>query len=201
MAKEAAAHRLVPAVVVAALAFLVSAPVTTPAWAQMSVTVFAGTLARDCARAAITGMRDLDSIKTCTLALQSEVMSNRDTAVTYLNRGVLELSRNDLKGAKSDFDRSIRMVPQLGEAYVNRGAVFIAERQFQVALADIERGLSLNSAEPEKAYYNRAIAHENLGNVKQAYLDYTKAAELKPGWDLPLHELTRFQVKTKDGPG
>lgn len=199
MAREAAAHRLAP-VLFLAIVGLACLP-AVPASAQMSVTVFAGTLARDCARAAITGMRDADSIKTCTMAIQNEVMSNRDTAVTYLNRGVVQLARADLKAAKADFNQSIRLVPQLGEAYVNRGAVFIAERQFQTALADIERGISLNAAEPEKAYYNRAIAHENLGNVKQAYLDYSKALELKPGWDLALHELTRFQVKSKDSPG
>jgi hypothetical protein len=34
----------------------------------------------------------------------------------------------------------------------------------------------MDTKEAEKAYYNRAIAHEELGNVREAYLDYLKAS-------------------------
>jgi tetratricopeptide (TPR) repeat protein len=161
----------------------------------MSVTVFAGTLARDCARAALQGHDDADSFKLCDLALTTEVLSRHDRAVTYMNRGCLFLSRNDLRNARRDFDAAIAIEDTLAEAYINRGAADIADRRYAEGLAETERGLDLGPREPEKAYYNRAIAHEHLGNVRQAYLDYQKAAELRPGWDLPAKELGRFSVR------
>ena len=61
-------------------------------------------------------------------------------------------------------------------------------------IAEIDRGLALNPMEPEKAYFNRAIAEERLGDLKSAYADYRKAQTLKPDWPLPANELARFKV-------
>jgi hypothetical protein len=36
-----------------------------------------------------------------------------------------------------------------------------------------------------------------MGDLKAAWLDYTKAAELDPDWDAPRTELTRFTVSRK----
>ena len=66
-------------------------------------------------------------------------------------------------------------------------------------LTEIDRGLSMNPEEPEKAYFNRALANEGLDDMKAAYLDYMKALELAPNWDAPRHELTRFTVENPAG--
>ena len=39
------------------------------------------------------------------------------------------------------------------------------------------------------------MANEGLGDLKAAYQDYSKAAELNPAWDAPKNELARFTVK------
>ena len=39
-----------------------------------------------------------------------------------------------------------------------------------------------------------------MGDLKGAYLDYRKAAELDPGFDLPRQQLTRFTVVTRKAP-
>lgn len=87
--------------------------------AQASSLVIGGGAAKDCADAAIDGRSDNASLTTCTLALETEILSFRDQARTYVNRG----------------------------------------------------------------------------DVKAAYLDYSKAAELDPDWDAPKTELARFTVK------
>jgi len=48
--------------------------------------------------------------------------------------------------------------------------------------------------EPEKAYYNRALAEEGLDDEKSAYVDYQQALVLNPDWDPPRQELLRFTV-------
>jgi tetratricopeptide (TPR) repeat protein len=80
---------------------------------------------------------------------------------------------------------------------VNRGAAAVGARRFADGLADINKALELGVEEPEKAYYNRALAYEGLDNLKAAYFDYQKAVELKPEWDAPKNELARFTVERR----
>jgi tetratricopeptide (TPR) repeat protein len=166
--------------------------------ADAAVTVMGGGLAETCSKAArsassgwIVGQ---EMINLCTLALETEILSTHDKAGTYINRGVLRLSRSAYRDAKHDFDIAIQLAPMIGEAYVNRGAALIGAHRFAESLADIDKGLALGPEEPEKAYFNRGLAHEYLDQLKDAYLDYQKALELKPDWDAPQKELARFTL-------
>lgn len=133
----------------------------------------------------------------CTLALENETLSGHETAATYVNRGVLHLSDGSVEPARQDFERALRIEPALPEALVDRGAALIAGGRDADGAAEITRGLALNPTEPEKAYYNRGVAEERLGDLKSAYFDYLKASDLKPAWPLPKTELVRFKVTPK----
>ncbi len=163
------------------------------------VTVFSGTnsQATGCSQAARRGDASLATLSVFTLAIEHEALPARDLAGTYVNRGVLRLRLGDLDRADADFDTALEIEPGMGEAWINRGAAMIAERHWEKGVADIDHGLTLNPQEPEKAYFNRAIAKEKLDDVKGAYFDYLKAAELAPMWDLPQVELKRFNVSTR----
>lgn len=162
--------------------------------AQASVTVIGGGMAQACSKAALGGETEAKFEAICTMALDSELLSLRDRAGTYVNRGVLKLRRKEFSSAQFDFNRAIETKPDLGEAYVNRGAASVGSRRFSDGLTDLNKALELGVEEPEKAYYNRALAYEGLDNVKAAYLDYQKAIELKPEWEQPKKELARFTV-------
>ena len=125
------------------------------------------------------------------------MLSTHDLAGTYVNRGILYLSRSSFRDARKDFDTALALAPTVGEAYVNRGAALIGERRFADGLTDIDRGLALGPEQPEKAYFNRGLAHEYLDDLKNAYLDYMKAAELKPDWAEPKRQLERFVVSRR----
>ena len=157
--------------------------------------IIGGGAAKDCSVAALSGRSDVSSVNTCNLALDTENLSFRDRARTFVNRGVLQMRRRDFDAAVSDFDAASQIDPQMGEAFVNRGAVYIGTKRYGEGLSQIDQGLALGVKEPEKAFYNRGIAHENLGDVTAAYRDYTKASELDPDWAAPKQELTRFTVK------
>ena len=133
----------------------------------------------------------------CTLALDTELLSLRDRAGTYVNRGVLKLRRREFSSAQFDFNRAVETKPDLGEAYVNRGAAAVGARRFADGLSDLNKALELGVEEPEKAYFNRALAYEGLDNLKAAYFDYQKAVELKPDWEQPKKELVRFSVERR----
>jgi tetratricopeptide (TPR) repeat protein len=170
------------------------------AWAAPSegaVTVLGGGLARECSVAALKGESDVRFDAVCTQALDTELMSLRDRAGTYVNRGVLKLRRKQFDAARWDFNRAIETKPDLGEAYINRGAAAIGAHRYAEGLADVNKALELGVEEPEKAYYNRALAYEGLDDMKAAYFDYQKALEIAPDWDQPRRELARFTVERR----
>lgn len=164
--------------------------------AQAAVTVLGDGLAHLCSVAAISGVADDNAIKVCTLSIENEMLIDRDRSGTFVNRGVMLLHRQQFAAAKSDFDTAVKTDPKLGEAYVDRGAALVAMHRYADGIVDLEKGLGLVPEEPEKAYYNRALAREGMGDIKGAYFDYRKAVELKPDWEDPQRELTRFTVRT-----
>lgn len=162
--------------------------------AQAAVSVFGGGMAEACSQAALKGESELRYQKLCTEALETEFLNSRDRAGTLVNRGVLKLRNGAYSDASEDFDRAVTAKPDLGEAYVNRGAAAIGQRRYAESLPDLNRALELGVSEPAKAYYNRALAHEGMDDLKSAYLDYRKAEEIQPEWDAPRKELNRFTV-------
>ena len=166
--------------------------------ARASVTVIGGGLAEACSRAALSGKSDVRLELSCTEALEKEMLNSRDRAGTLVNRGVLRMRRLNWAAATKDFNEAARIKPDMGEAYVNRGAVAIGEHRYADSLPDLNKGLQLGVEEPAKVYYNRALAYEGLDDAKSAYFDYQKAVELSPDWQAPKNELVRFHVARKD---
>ena len=162
--------------------------------AGAAVTVLGSSFAEDCANAAFHGKADNASLKICNMAIEEGVLGARDLAGTYVNRGVIEMNRREYDTARTDFDKAISVDPQMGEGWVNRGSVSVAEKRYQDGVSDISKGLDLGIDEPAKAHYNRALAYEGLDNETAAYRDYQQALAEEPNWDLPKQELLRFTV-------
>ncbi len=169
------------------------AALATGSAASASVLVLGEGLAPACSRAAFKGRADRSSVETCSRALDG-ALTTRDRAGTLVNRGVMLMRGKAYDQAARDFDEAIRLTPDLGEAFVNRGVLRMADRDYAGALAEIDRGIALGVDEPAKAWYNRALAQEGLGDAKGAWLDYRKAQSLDPSWDAPAKQLARFKV-------
>ncbi len=176
--------------------------------ASAAVVVLGGGLAQQCYEAArdlvsesrqtveLTGSRvGTNAVDICALALQTEALGNRGRAGTYNNMGVLQFVQGAYQQALLSFDRAIQTESGIAETYVNRGASLVALKRWAEGVEALDAGLKLDPLEAEKAYYNRAIAHEELGNVRGAYFDYLKASELSPEWEQPRMQLTRFTVR------
>ena len=182
----------------AVLGAMVGLGAAAPESASTTMLFGANTSAVACAQhartASVTYMGMLAAIAPCTAAIETEPLTLRQVAATYANRGVILLNADIVADAEVDFQKAITIDPRLGEAYVNRGAALVLMRQDAAAVTEIDKGLALGALEPERAYFNRAIALENLGNVKGAYEAFQKAASLKPDWPAPQAELARFTV-------
>lgn len=177
------------------LAALATATVLLSAPAFASTLVIGSGSAQECSDAALKGLSDNRSLLACTTALELENLNFRDRARTFVNRGVLQMRQRQFGAARADFDQASNIDPSLGEAYVNRGATFVGEDRFREGVEQIDKGLTLGVKDPEKAFFNRGLANEGLGDLKAAYKDYSRASELKPDWLAPKTELARFTVK------
>jgi tetratricopeptide (TPR) repeat protein len=166
--------------------------------AGAAVTVFGGGRdAQQCYEWAKVDRADDEAIRVCTRALAEPALSDSDRGGTLINRGVMYLRRMDLTTAQADLDAGVRLNPVAGEGWMDRGAVYIAQKHWRIGIVYINRALELGVIEPEKAYYNRARAEEEMDDEKGAYFDYLRASQLKPDWDLPQSELKRFKVTYK----
>ncbi|HEY2068805.1 MAG TPA: hypothetical protein VGG48_04560 [Rhizomicrobium sp.] len=164
--------------------------------ANAAITVLGQSLAHNCYEAAEFGGDPGQGIATCTYALAG-TMPTADRAATYVNRGILKAHASDPEGALDDYNHGLRLNDGLGEGYVDRGATLIVLKRYQDALNDINKGIGIGAKRPEIAYYDRAIVDEALGDIRGAYLDYRKAVELAPDFNLASEQLARFRVIKK----
>jgi tetratricopeptide (TPR) repeat protein len=177
------------AITALALALALAAPAATAA-----TMVLGGGQAEICHDEALSGRAAARGLLVCTSALESDPLTRRDRAATYVNRGVIHLQRRDGKSALADLNVAHRLAPDIGDVLVNRGAALVLLGRYAEADADLTLGIELGSTQPQDAHFNRAVAREARGDLKGAYVDYTEAARLAPDWSAPKTELARFAV-------
>lgn len=131
----------------------------------------------------------------CTKALRDEALTYDNRAATFVNRGIIKMRFAKYDEAIEDYQSALKLRPALGEAYLNEGAALIYKQLYQSAIPKLDKAIELNSSDLHAAYYNRAIARENTGDVAGAYYDFLKALELKPDWDRVEAQLSRFRVE------
>jgi tetratricopeptide (TPR) repeat protein len=114
------------------------------------------------------------------LAYQDKVVSDFDA---YANEGRYE------ELALRDYDETIRLVPNSGGAYNNRGGILLSLRQYDRAIKDFDEALRL---EPNNGLYlkNRGMALRITGKYAQAIADLRKALTLK------IDEPVKKQIET-----
>lgn len=145
---------------------------------------------------ALTGSRmSIAPLQICTLAIEDRATLPADLAASYNNRGVLLFDQGKLQEALADYDAAIAVSGTLAAAHINRAYTLIAMERWEDSIASFDRGIELGAPEPARAYFNRGVAHEEVGHVREAYYDYKLASELNPEWEEPKRELERFTVR------
>jgi tetratricopeptide (TPR) repeat protein len=169
--------------------------------ANAAAVVIGRGLAHSCYVSAQFGDNAREGIDICTHALEHEPLTKTDRASTFVNRGVLRASGGHEYDALADYDHAIAVDATLAQAYVDRSAALIALKRYDEALKSASDGLNLGPAQPELAYFNRAIAEEALNNVNGAYQDFKQAVALSPQFTAASDQLKRFRVVTSPGSG
>lgn len=110
---------------------------------------------------------------------QAKVNLNSIDAVGHYQQGLRAASIGDMTIAITRFDRAIAINPQYFQAYIERGNVKNAIRDYMGAIADYTVAVSLNP-KSANAYYNRGTVLSQSGEHEAAIADYKKAILIDP---------------------
>lgn len=163
--------------------------------ASAAVLTVGGGYAQSCYRAAEAQDTRRNSLQSCDRALTEEALSTDDRVATHVNRGILHLRLVRLTDANADFDRALAMDPKQAEAWLNKAVLNARYGKSVEALPMVQKALEFNTMRPALAYFVRAMAYEDSGNIKAAYADLQRARALEPKWAEPKIELRRFKVR------
>ena len=177
--------------------FLLAAICTVAAPAHPSAAVTSRDSARDCYLATLSASGSSQTgLQACTVALEDATEDGMRAGV-LANRAYIRLRTADYAGTVADSDLSLSLEPELAAANLNRGAGLIGLGRYQEALPSLEKAVALSrGSKLQLAYYNRAIARENLGDIRGAYFDYKMAVDLDPKFAAAAEQLARFTVTT-----
>jgi tetratricopeptide (TPR) repeat protein len=100
-------------------------------------------------------------------------------AVLYNKRGLTYLRLNNLRGAKYDFQKSVKLNSKFADAINNIGAVYYMQKDYGAASRQFKKAVALDET--------RATFHVNLGaswfaqkKLDRALAEYARALELNP---------------------
>lgn len=187
-----------------AIAFCAAAMLAAPALAQRgsdsrAVTIIGGdAYAQRCMTEVGSGLFGDDTLAACTRALRNPRLAEESEILLMINRGVVLLRRGDNEGALAQFDAVLEEDDEHAEAHLNRAGALVQLQRYGPAIAEITTALSLGVSEPHKAYFNRGVARESLGDLRGAYEDYRTALEIQPDWGPANAELARFARTRRD---
>ena len=100
----------------------------------------------------------------------------QQTADDFLKHGKNLFEKKDYLGAQENFEKAIKLNPNLAEAYYFRGRV---QLEHEKAVADFTKAIELKPDYAE-AYFRRGLGND-LNNKRAAALkDYNKALEINP---------------------
>jgi tetratricopeptide (TPR) repeat protein len=150
--------------------------------------------AESCYLAADAQNASRQAMAACDKALTEEAITPQDRVATHVNRGILFLRRSKVVEANNDFDRALKLDPNQAEAWLNKAIAHARFGRPVDALPHVEKALQLKTRRPALAYFVRAMALEDSGNIAGAYYDLKRAEQLEPDWSEPKIELRRFRV-------
>lgn len=179
------------AVSVAGAAFAVEGPMPTQDVMGLQI-IYATNATQQCYNTAQNGVDLRFGLEHCNTAVIDPMTTYR--AQTFVNRGIIRFDMGDKSGALQDFGIALTNNPNLGDAYLNRALVLIADNRPSDALAAVNQGIALGATNLQIAYYSRGEIEDDAGQYAAAYRDYRQALMIKPDYVPAQRQLARFKV-------
>ena len=109
------------------------------------------------------------------------VLSQLDTTDywTYFFRGIAKYNLGDLRGAKRDFERSVRLNPVFTSGYHYRGITESRFGNYDAALADLQKAIDLRPGY-EGLYFSRGVTYFLSQQFDKAVKDFDRYIRKEP---------------------
>ena len=168
--------------------------------AGQSMQIIGGSsMAKGCYQAAVTatlkGHANMMDVDICDKAISHGSLGKSDLVATYVNRGVVQVAKQDYRLAAKDYNRAIGLAPEVAEAYLNRGNLWFLAKKYPEAIEDYDRCLQLSVSQSHVAFLNRGMAREASGLLEAAQQDYLAALQVVEDWPTALNKLARVNKK------
>lgn len=98
---------------------------------------------------------------------------------TYFFRGIAKYNLGDLRGAKNDFDRSVRINPVFTSGYHYRGITSSRFGDYDAALADLQEAIDLRPGEIG-LYFSRGVTYFLSQQFDKAVKDFDRYIRKEP---------------------
>jgi tetratricopeptide (TPR) repeat protein len=152
---------------------------SVPAIAAETVILGSNRNAMACYQAATVHPESADA-SSCTSAIKDGGLSQTDLAATYSNRGIILANTGKIDEAIQDQTTAVQLDPKSARAHNNRANAYYRAKRHQEALTEYNQAIQLSGGKLAPAYYNRAQAHNALGQKDAARQDLQQAATLAP---------------------
>ena len=162
--------------------------------ASGAVFSWGGPLSLLCYQAALTQDDRASALQGCSRALEEEPLTPVERAATLVNRGIVEMTRNQDSLADADFDAALALNRDLSDAWLNKGFVRIRKGDGREALPLLQQGIDRNPERQALAIFARGVAYEQMGEYRSAYADLKRAHQLEPRWSLPSEYLSHYKI-------
>ena len=95
----------------------------------------------------------------------------------YINRGLVKEKMKDFSGAQKDFSKAIELNEKNERAWLCHGNIMSKTKKWETAIEDYTTAIALDP-EYGLAYFNRAMANQNVKNPTAACKDLRKSEDL-----------------------
>lgn len=93
-------------------------------------------------------------------------------------RGLVYVEQKQYEQALLDYNKAIELDPNYATAHINKGSLYALQGKWTSAVESLDKGISLGPI--AVAYFNRARAHEELGQYQQAISDFQMCLKTSP---------------------
>ncbi|MEZ5898536.1 MAG: peptidylprolyl isomerase [Hyphomicrobiaceae bacterium] len=118
------------------------------------------------------------SIKACTAEV--DALSGAAKSTPLNNRGAAYFNKGDYEKAVADYTQALRFDPKNADAYRNRAIANLRQKKYELAIADLDKTIAIETFAPLKPYRQRAEAYAALGEHAKAWKDADEALKIDP---------------------
>ena len=118
-----------------------------------------------------------ERIASCTALIDSGRFQAPNLAILHHNRGIAMRAKGDLAGAQTEFTEAIKLNPEYGRAYADRGGVRFSQHDLDGAIEDLDAAIKLDATDAG-AFMMRGNVFDEKADFDRAIADYNEAIRL-----------------------